>query len=112
LLLLDERLEALHIVRRGVFFPDDHDVASIHLDIDVRDADSVNEPRTFAANKLNRVAGQGPEMRDESAFGLVHQLGDLMVTALGPNDQSPVPRIHRPVAYAYPSAVLDLLEDL
>ena len=112
LVLLDERLQALQIAHGRVFFADDHDVAAGQVDVDVRDADSVDEQRALATDELDRVAGERLQVLNEPALGLVHQVGDLFLTVFDTDDQSPVSRVHGAVVHPYPRAVLDLLEDI
>ena len=61
---------------------DDHDVAAVEVDVDVRDADAVDEQRALTADELDGVAGEGLQVCDQTTLGLVHQLVDLMVGAL------------------------------
>ena len=112
LVLLDERLEPLEVVG-GIFLLGHHDhVAATQFDIDVGDADSVDQQRTLATDELNGVARERFQMGDQSALGFLHQLGDLFVGALGAEDQSTVTDVHTAVVEADFGPVFDLLEDV
>ena len=112
LVFLDERLESLEVVG-GVFLVGDHDdVAAAQLDVDVGDADAVDQQRALTADELNGVARERFQMGDQAALGFLHQVGDLFVGALGAADQPAVAGVDAAVVEADLRAVLDLLEDL
>jgi hypothetical protein len=112
LVLLDERFERLEIVGGVRFLRDDDHVAAVEVDVDVRDADAVDEQRALAADEFDGVARECLEVRDQPALGLVHQLVDLVVGAFGARDQASVTGVDTAVVQPHPVAVLDLLEDL
>ena len=112
LVLLDERFERLQVVRGVGLLGDDHDVAAVEIDIDVGNADAVDQQRALTADELDGVARERLKMSDEAALGLVHQLVDLVVGALGAEDQPAVAGIHAALVEPDARAVLDLLEDL
>ena len=51
-------------------------------------------------------------MSHEAALGLVHQLVDLVIGALGAQDQPAVAGVHAALVEPHACTVLDLLEDL
>ena len=112
LVLLDERLERLQVLRRVRFLGDDHHMAAVQVDVDVGNADAVDQQRALAADELDGVARERLEVSDQAALGLVHQLVDLVVGALGAEGEPAVAGVHAAVVQPDPRAVLDLLEDL
>ena len=96
----------------AVLFGDDHHVAATHVDVDVGNADAVDQQRAFAADELNCVAGERFQMGGQPALGLPHQVGDVVVGALGAADQPTVAGVHAAFVQANLRAVLDLLEDV
>ena len=83
-----------------------------HVDIDIGDADAVDQQRAFALDELDRVAGERLQVRGQAALGLAHQVGDVVVGALGAADQPAVTGVHPAFVQANLGAVLDLLEDV
>src|SRR3546814_10359255 len=55
------------------------DVSAVHVDIDIGDAHPVDQQRALAADELDGVAGEGFQVRDESALGFHHELVDLQI---------------------------------
>ena len=84
----------------------------LHVDVDVGDADAVDQQRALAADELDGVARERLEVSDQAALGLVHQVVDLFVGALGAERPAGGRRSRRRRRAAGPCAVLDLLEDL
>ena len=82
------------------------------VDVDVGDADAVDQQRALTADELDRVAGERLEVSHQAALGLVHQFVDLVVGALGAEDQPAVAGVHAALVESHACAVLDLLEDL
>ena len=74
LVLLDERLERLEVLGDAGFLGDDHDVAAVHVDVDVGDADAVDQQRALTADEFDGVARERFQMCHQTALGLVHQL--------------------------------------
>ena len=87
-------------------------MAAVDVDVDVGDADAVDQQRALAADELDRVAGERFQMRDQTGLGIVHEVGDLFVAAFDTVDQPAITGIHATVVQADLGAVLDLLEDL
>jgi hypothetical protein len=112
LVLLDERFERSEVIGGFRLLGDDHHVAAVDVHIDRGDADAVDQQRALAADELDGVAGERLEMGDEAALGLVHELVDFVVGALGAKDQAPVTGVHAAFMEPHACAVLDLLEDL
>ena len=82
------------------------------VDVDVGDADTVDQQRAFAFDELNCVAGECLQMSGQAALGLPHQVGDVVVGAFGAADQPTVTGVHPAFVEANLGAVLDLLEDV
>ena len=112
LILLDERLEPLEVVGGIFLFGHHDDVAAAQFDVDVGDADAVDQQRALATDELNGVACEGFQMGDQPALGFLHELGDLFLGALGAANQSTVTDVHAAVVEADFRAVFDLLEDI
>jgi hypothetical protein len=112
LVFLDERLERLQVGGGAEVLGDDHDVPAVDVDVDVGNADAVDQQRALTANELDRVACERLEVSDEAALGLVHQFVDLMVGALGAEDQPTIAGVHAALVESHTCAVLDLLEHL
>ena len=112
LVLLDERLERLQVGGGAELLGDDHHVPAADVDVDVGDADAVDQQRALTADELDRVAGERLEVSHQAALRLVHQFVDLVVGALGAEDQPAVSGVHPTFVESHACAVLDLLEDL
>ena len=112
LVFLDEGLEALEVVSGVVLVGDHDDVTAAQFDVDVGNADPVDQQRALASDELNGVAGERFQVGDQPTLGFLHQLGDLFVGALGAADQSAVPGVHATVVEAHFRAVFDLLENV
>ena len=105
-------LSALRSAAALELLGDDDDMAAAHVDIDVGNADAVDQQWALTADELDRVACERLQMCHQAALGLMHELVNLVVRALGAEDQSPVAGVHAAVVQAHPRAVLDLLEHL
>jgi hypothetical protein len=112
LVLLDERFERLEVVSGVGLLGDDHHMSAVQVDLDIRDADTVDQQRALAADELDGVSGERFEVGDQSALRLVHQLVDFVVGAFDAEDEPPVAGVDTAVVQPHPGAVLDLLEDL
>ena len=110
LVLLDERLERLQVVGGAELLGDDHDVPAVQVDVDVGDADAVDQQRALAADELDRVARERLQVSDQAALGLVHQVVDLVVGALGAEDQPAVAGVHAAVVQAHRAPSLTFLK--
>ncbi len=82
------------------------------VQIDVGDADAVDEQRALRADELDGVARERFEVVDEPGPRLDHAVGDLDVGLLVPLDEQLLPRVHAALVHPDLRAVLDLLEDL
>src|SRR5262249_36550984 len=102
----------LQVGGRAEVFGDDHDVSAADVDIDIGDADAVDQQRALAADELDRVARERLEVGDQSALGLMHQLVDLVVGAFGAENQLAVAGVHAAFVQSNPGTVFDLLEHL
>ena len=87
-------------------------MAAMEVDVDVGDADAVDQQRAFTADELDGVARERLEVSDQTALGLVHQFVDLVVGPLGAVDEPAVACVHAAVVQPDPGAVLDALEHL
>ena len=112
LVLLDEGFEGLQVVGGVGFLGHDHDVAAMEVDVDVGDADAVDQQRAFTADELDGVARECLEVGDQATLGLVHQFVDLVVGPLGAADEPAVACVHAAVVQPDSGAVLDALEHL
>ena len=112
MVLLDERLERFEVGGGAEFLGDDHDVPAVDVDVDVGNADAVDQQWALTADELDRVARERLEVSHQAALGLVHQFVDLVVGALGAEDQPAVAGVHAALVHAHACAVLDLLEHL
>src|ERR1700728_3117509 len=112
LVFLDEGLEALKVVSGVVLLGDHDDVTAAQFDVDVGNADPVDQQRALASDELNGVAGERFQVGDQPTLGFLHQLGDFFVGALGAADQSAVPGVYATVVQAHLGAVFDLLENV
>ncbi len=111
LVLLDERLERFEVLGCVGLLGNDHHVPAVQVHVDVRDSDAVDEQRALAADELDGVAGEGFQVRHEATLGVVHQLVDLLIVALGAHRDAPVTRVDPAVVQPDPRPVFDLLED-
>src|SRR6202035_3351703 len=107
-----EGLEARKVVSGVVLLGDHDDVTAAQFDVDVGNADPVDQQRALASDELNRVAGERFQVGDQPTLGFLHQLGNLFVGALGAADQSAVPGVHATVVEAHFRAVFDLPENV
>ena len=112
LVLLDEGFEGLEVVGGVGFLGHDHDVAAIEIDVDVGDADAVDEQGAFTADEFDGVAGKCLQVSDQATLGLVHQLVDLVVGPLGAVDEPAVTGVHAAFVQPDPGSVLDAFEHL
>src|SRR3984957_323441 len=112
LVFLYEGFEALEVVSGVVLVGDHDDVTAAQLDVDVGNADPVDQQRALASDELNGVAGERFQVGNQSTLGFLHQLGDFFIGALDAADQSPVPGVYATVVEAHFRAVFDLLENV
>ncbi len=85
-------LSALSSYGRVRFLGHDHHMAAMEIDIDIGNADAVDEQRALAADELDGVTGERLEVSDQTALGLVHQFVDLVVGSLGAEGEPAVAR--------------------
>ena len=112
LVFLDERLEGLEILCGTGPVGDHHHMAAIDVDVDVGDANAVDQQRALAADVLDGVARERLQVGDQAGLRVVHEVADLFVGALHAVDQPAIPRVHPAFVQPNLGAVLDLLEDL
>ena len=87
-------------------------MAPMEIDVDIGNADAVDEQRALTADEFDGVTRERLEVCDQAALRLVHQFVDLVVGSLGAVGEPSIARVDAAVVEPDPCAVLDALEDL
>ena len=112
LVLLDERLECFEIGCGTGLLGYHYDMPMGQVDVDVGNADAVDQQWALAPDELDGVAREGFQVGDQAPLGFLHQFVDISVGAFGAQGQAAVTGIQPAFVDPDSGAVFDLLEDV